>query len=139
MSITITSTKDKSYNCIAWAAEDNENFWWPIGGHWPEGMPRVLNLECFKFVYGAAGYVITDTSDLETGYQKIAIYVDRDGIPTHAARQLSDGWWTSKLGRSYDIRHPFYNVWPDLEVNGILERLSNSYGRLGILMKKKIG
>jgi hypothetical protein len=138
MSITITSPKDKNYNCIAWAAEDNENFWWPIGGHWPEGMPRILNLQCFIFAYGSKGYVVTDKSDLEVGYSKIAIYVDQEGIPQHASRQLSDGWWTSKLGPSYDIRHPFYNVWPDLNIDGSLRKFSSLYGHLGVLMKKKI-
>jgi hypothetical protein len=28
-----------------------------------------------------------------------------DGTPTHAARQLPDGTWTSKLGISEDIQH----------------------------------
>ena len=26
-------------------------------------------------------------------------------VPTHAARQLPNGWWTSKLGPSFDIEH----------------------------------
>ena len=26
-------------------------------------------------------------------------------VPTHAARQLANGWWTSKLGPSFDIEH----------------------------------
>ena len=29
----------------------------------------------------------------------------RIGEWTHAARQLADGWWTSKLGPAEDIRH----------------------------------
>jgi len=138
MSFNKTSPKDNNYNCIAWAVEDTANFWWPIGGHWPTGLPRALTLQSFIFVYGAQGYVITDNENLEAGYQKIAIYVDQSGTPTHAARQLPDGWWTSKLGRSYDIRHPFFETWPDLTIDGRLERFSITYGQVGALMKKKV-
>ena len=41
---------------------------------------------------------------LEDGYEKVAIYA-RDGELTHAARQLRDGRWTSKLGKYEDIEH----------------------------------
>ena len=33
------------------------------------------------------------------------IYADDMGEPTHAARQLSDGQWTSNLGDWEDISH----------------------------------
>jgi hypothetical protein len=40
----------------------------------------------------------------EDDVEKIAI--DTDGAkPTHAARQLADGTWTSKLGQAEDICH----------------------------------
>ena len=42
---------------------------------------------------------------LEAGYQKIALYADASGTPTHAARQLLNGAWTSKLGGLEDIVH----------------------------------
>ena len=41
---------------------------------------------------------------LEEGFEKVVIYV-KGVAPTHAARQLSSGWWTSKLGREWDIVH----------------------------------
>jgi hypothetical protein len=34
----------------------------------------------------------------------VAIY-GQGGKATHAARQLQDGWWSSKLGDLEDIRH----------------------------------
>jgi hypothetical protein len=40
---------------------------------------------------------------LKEGYERIALYASADGVPTHAARQLRDGRWTSKLGRCEDI------------------------------------
>jgi hypothetical protein len=48
--------------------------------------------------------ITRDHVELEQGQEKIAIYA-RDGEPTHAARQLEDGSWTSKLGPSVDISH----------------------------------
>jgi hypothetical protein len=41
---------------------------------------------------------------LEPGLEKIAIFA-KGGRPTHAARQLGSGRWTSKLGRAEDIEH----------------------------------
>jgi hypothetical protein len=39
-----------------------------------------------------------------TGYLKVALY-ESNGFYTHAARQLPDGRWTSKLGKAEDIEH----------------------------------
>jgi hypothetical protein len=36
--------------------------------------------------------------------EKVALYATDEG-PAHAARQLSNGRWTSKLGRDEDIEH----------------------------------
>jgi hypothetical protein len=41
-------------------------------------------------------------------FEKIVLYgvrVGTDIVPTHAARQLVDGRWTSKLGNCEDIEH----------------------------------
>lgn len=43
-------------------------------------------------------------SSLEAGYEKVAIFV-KNSLPSHAARQLESGAWTSKLGPSHDIEH----------------------------------
>ena len=51
------------------------------------------------------GYApIGEDGPLQDGYEKIAIYA-LDGEPTHAARQLDTGRWTSKLGKHEDIEH----------------------------------
>jgi hypothetical protein len=45
---------------------------------------------------------------LEPGFEKIAIFAKQSGnkrVPTHAARQLDSGEWTSKLGACEDISH----------------------------------
>jgi len=45
-----------------------------------------------------------ETPDLEEGFERIAIFAIL-AQPTHAARQLENGRWTSKLGRAVDIEH----------------------------------
>ena len=41
---------------------------------------------------------------LESGFEKVALY-GSGFMYTHAARQLPDGRWTSKLGQKEDITH----------------------------------
>ena len=45
-----------------------------------------------------------DDGTLEADFYKVAVYA-LGRKPTHAARQLDSGNWTSKLGRSVDIEH----------------------------------
>ena len=42
---------------------------------------------------------------MEAGFEKIAFYAAPDDTPTHVARQLPNGRWTSKLGSWEDIEH----------------------------------
>ena len=103
-----TSPRDEGYNCIAWAAEDTERWWWPDSmeqNYWPPEVPREATIEAFVQAYGLQGYSQRSDPTIEFGRQKVAIYADRNGNPTHAARQLPDGWWASKLGREIDIEH----------------------------------
>ena len=103
----IASPRSWLYNCIAWAAGDIERCWWPDPQddyYWPPGAPRSETVEAFVVAYGELGYSVCHTPELERGYEKIAIYA-RANKPTHAARQLADGHWTSKLGRAEDVEH----------------------------------
>lgn len=102
-----TSPPDRRYNCIAWAAEDQTRWWWTDPaecGFWPDGIPREWATAAFLQAFATLGYAPCATSDLEEGISKVALYV-ANGRPTHAARQLADGSWTSKCGRLEDIRH----------------------------------
>jgi len=51
------------------------------------------------------GYEPCGDADLEPDVEKVAVYADDNGSPTHAARQLVTGAWTSKLGREEDLEH----------------------------------
>ncbi len=106
----ITSDPSRRYNCIAWAAENGVRWWWPSPGrtsrsYWPPGVPRELTLAAFIAAFRVLGYEECNDGSLEDNYQKIALYADDSGRPTHAARQLADGAWTSKLGTLEDIVH----------------------------------
>lgn len=35
----------------------------------------------------------------------MVLYADNFGKPTHMARQIESGAWTSKLGQDHDIEH----------------------------------
>jgi len=104
-----TSEPTARYNCIAWAADDKFNFWWPkpkaLGYYWPKGAPRVRTLEAFAKAFAIRRYEVCADGGHETGFERIAIYAGSDGVPTHAARQLPSGRWTSKLGNLDDIEH----------------------------------
>lgn len=103
----LTSPPTTKYNCIGWAAGDAQMWWWPEGpNYWPPGVPRQVELQAFIDAYATLGYVQCPSGELEGGAEKIVIYL-KDGLPTHAARQLENGAWTSKLGRQVDISHPF--------------------------------
>lgn len=104
----ITSPRDDSYNCIAWAAGDASRWWWPDpsgSSYWPE-IRREETLAAFIQVFAGIGYQACISRELEAGVEKVAIFVDSGLAPTHMARQLPSGEWTSKCGRAEDLTHP---------------------------------
>lgn len=110
MAFVATSPASLEYNCIAWAAGETDRWWWPDSmglSYWPEGVPRRETVDAFVQAYRTLGYESCDSQSPEFGVEKIAIYVNDLGLrrPTHAARQLPSGKWTSKLGRREDIDH----------------------------------
>ncbi len=109
----ITSPQTTFYNCIAWAFGDDTKWYWPDPDEmyfWPDNIPRTIEINSFIELYKLIGYEICKTDELENGFEKVAIFVDINGYPTHAARQLTNGLWTSKLGREYDIKHSIYSM-----------------------------
>jgi hypothetical protein len=106
-----TSLRDTRYNCIAWAAENNSRWWWPDNfgiGYWPPNVPREESIDAFMKAYETLGYKLCYNESLEPGLDKIAIYGIRYStkvVPTHAARQMESGEWTSKVGPFEDISH----------------------------------
>jgi hypothetical protein len=90
--------------------------------------PSNETLEAFEAAFATLRYVRCTDASLELRYEKIAIYASTAGVPTHAARQLHTGRWTSKLGHLEDIEHSS----PDALI-------SNSYGSPVLFMRRRLG
>jgi hypothetical protein len=107
----VTSEISCEYNCVAWALDDSSRNWWPPGEpsgdvFWPEGAPVAVTLDGFVRTFERLGFVVCEDEDYEAGVEKVALFVDESGEPTHAARQKGPERWASKLGRLHDIEHP---------------------------------
>ena len=125
----ITSPADPRYNCIAWAAERNDRWWWPnhpfdSGYYWPMAVPNDERLETFVTAFEMLGYEPCPDAPLETDFEHVAIFVKDDRV-SHAARQLPDGTWTSKLGPQEDISH---------ELDALHD--NNEYGKVAQIMRR---
>lgn len=98
---------DKSYNCIGWACGDTKRFWWPEeDSFWPRDVQREATVDAFDelFLDHLQGQETID-ENFEDGYQKLALYTEGEHEPTHLARLMPDGTWTSKLGKDPIIEH----------------------------------
>lgn len=131
----IESPLTPRYNCIAMAADDVTRRWWPTDlshptgreFYWPQ-KKREQNLECFVHAFAELGYEVCENDSYERGFEKVAIYINHRGTPTHMAKQLRDGVWCSKLGvRGWDILH---------ETPQVLH--SREYGHVAQVMKRRI-
>jgi hypothetical protein len=61
-------------------------------------------MDSFIEAFASLGYEVCNGLHLEHEFEKVVLYA-LSGKPTHMARQLNDGKWASKLGKSYDIEH----------------------------------
>lgn len=103
----LTSLPDNRYNCIAWAAGANDAWWEPDPlnmFYWPPGAPREYSIGAYIAAFRTLGYDVCRDPTLEDGFEKVAIYT-RGVEALHAARQLPNGLWASKLGQGDDIHH----------------------------------
>jgi hypothetical protein len=108
----LTSPPSNHYNCIAWAAGDTTRWWWPNPpfSFWPPQVQAREELGAFIDAFGTLGFVPCADGTPENGHEKVALFADAKGVPKHAARQLLNGAWTSKLGPHEDIRHSIYGL-----------------------------
>ena len=128
---TVTSEATTDYNCFAWALESASQWVDPTAEerYWPEHISRNHTIDSFVELFQWAGYEPCSDGSFEVGFEKIAVYA-KEGEPTHAARQLADGQWTSKLGSYEDIVHssPY-----DLVGDGLY-----AYGRVVLFMVRQV-
>jgi hypothetical protein len=115
----VTSPATRDYNCIAWAAGDTAHWWWPDvdpeddAVFWPPGVALEERPAAFVAAFATLGHAPCSGEEAELAFEKVALFA-RDSVPTHAARQLPDGRWTSKLGRREDIEHDLNAVTGEL-------------------------
>jgi hypothetical protein len=122
------SPRDHRDNCIAFAAGDDRNWWWPDADGediWPAGVARTETVDAFREAFATLGYVVCDDDRLEPGYEKVALFA-LIGVPKHATRQLLSGRWVSKLGLSEDIEHALHDL------TGMV------YGSVVLVMKRPV-
>ena len=107
---------------------DTARWWWPLNqdAFWPQGAPQALTTSAFVAAFGLYGYMPCRSPDREPGYEKIALFVDQQCAPTHAARQLSADYWTSKLGPFIDIEHELT----------ALE--GHEYGQIFVILRRRV-
>ena len=101
---TVTSDPDCVYNCIAYAAGDRFTWWsHAYGFYWPNAS-RTPRINSLVEVFEGLGFERCADASYERGFTKVALY-EKNGNWRHAAVQLEDGTWSSKLGPEEDINH----------------------------------
>ena len=122
----ITSPVTVDYNCIAWAAHNSQR-WWQPGVYWPNEVSREdCGIGALVDAFVKIGFEECSDGELEEGFEKVALY-GSGMMYTHAARQLPNGQWTSKLGQLEDITHSTPEV-----IAG------SDYGEVVKFMKRKL-
>ena len=123
---SVSSPPSTDYNCIAWSEGDTEH-WWEPGVYWPVPVsPMEYGIGILEHALRSLGYEDCDDGALEPGFEKVALY-GAFFFYTHAARQLPNGKWTSKLGKAEDIEHDH----PDDVAGGV-------YGEVVQFMKRPV-
>ena len=112
------------FNCLAFSL--NMNVWIWTNENWPKDIPSNLGAISFKLLFEKENYKISNLSDHEIGYEKIAIYV-KNSNPTHVAKQNSN-IWQSKVG-NFIIEH---------ELEWLCGETTDAYGEVILIMKRKI-
>ncbi len=93
------------YNCIAYAAGDTSKWWWPDGvNYWPPWTAETELIESVTEAFAGLGYELCDDGHVEDGYQKVSLY-EVNGEMKHAAIQMPNGRWRSKMGQGPVIEH----------------------------------
>jgi hypothetical protein len=121
----LTSRATALYNCIAWAVGVNDDWWeYRHPYTWPKA-PRNPTVAAAIAVFVGQGFEQCADASPEVGWHKVAVYGDASGY-THAAKQLPNGRWSSKLGKLQDIEHD------------TLESLYNTdYGKVVCILRKR--
>ncbi|HEX5726344.1 MAG TPA: hypothetical protein VFX98_12805 [Longimicrobiaceae bacterium] len=129
-SFTVTSSRTRDYNCFAWAVYRTDVWISPVLYDpiqdlytWPAGAAREDTLEAWSAALAAFGFEPCATADLEPRFEKVAVYASAE-TPTHMARQLATGRWTSKLGKLEDVEHDLHAL------------AGSGYGEVALILRR---
>lgn len=109
-----SSPEDSRYNCISWAMQKKDRWTAVPAGYryldgvvwWPPGAQQGMDISCLVDAFEHEGYELCDDDGFDNEWLKVALYYKPETNEwTHAARQLRNGVWASKLGQSNDIEH----------------------------------
>ena len=101
----IVDQPSERYNCIAYAAGDTDNWWWPDGvNYWPPWATLTSSIASLEEAFAELGYELCDDYAIEAGYHKVALY-EQQGRMQHVAAQMPNGRWRSKMGKGPVIEH----------------------------------
>jgi hypothetical protein len=97
---------------------------------WPETLAKNTDaatmIELFR---KEGGFEPCADGLLEEGFEKIVLNVNNN-VVTHAARQVSSGEWTSKLGSMEDIEHEAVESLEGIE--------PDDYGKATLFLKRSL-
>lgn len=114
------------YNCVAYAAGDTSQPWSDEPeDYWPPEVARNPSITGLENLFRWLGFKKCRGSRLEADYHKVALYASK-GLWTHAALQMPNGRWRSKLGNGVLIEHR-----TPLSLTGDL------YGNVYLYMRKR--
>lgn len=104
----IPGKSNDNYNCIAFTVDDFDNKIFPISNmdfKWPL-QSRINSIDNFVEFYKLFGYIPCGKNfSYDNKFNKIALYVDKNNFPTHAAKQYDEKYWESKIGNYERILH----------------------------------
>lgn len=105
------SDPTEDYNCLAFAAGQVQCWWEPYiippmrpGIYWPAGVTPDNTVEAWCEALATVGFAVCGDTSHDSELVKVVVYRSGD-TATHAARQLRDGRWVSKLGDEADVIH----------------------------------
>lgn len=117
----------EDFNCIAFVLDIYNEWCGSSTSTWPyKTISRIPILENYIKYFETFGYEICDNNRYEDGFEKIAIYINRNRKVNHVAKQFKDKW-RSKLGGSVIIEH---------ELDWLTGYEADNYGEIGVIMRR---
>ena len=105
--VQITSDRDNHYNCVGHVIGDYERLWSHQDdglSYWPRGIPKGATIDHYSDALGTAGFEPCTSPNLESGFEKIALF-EKDNEFTHVCLLCEDGRWWSKCLVWEDVKH----------------------------------